>query len=186
MLKKFSVFQLIIMALMAAVGVAVKPLLVGIAHLITGPLFIPGGALAGGFYMMFVVLGAALVGKKGAATIICVVQALLVIVTGVYGSHGVASLITYTAPGILIDFLWILIGCYGTTMLSCFFGGIIANSCGAFFVNFVFFRLPVVPLLLSLALAVFSGALGGIIAWKVRKLIVKHHIMPELAQMEER
>lgn len=167
MIRNYSSYELIIIAFCAAIGVAVKPFIVSLSHLITGPLFIPGGAFAGGFYMLFVVLGAGLVGKRGSATLICLIQAIMVIVTGVYGSHGIASLITYVIPGLLVDLLWMLMGHKGCCAICCFLGCIVANVSGVFFVNFVFFRLPAIPLMLSLALAALSGSIGGLIAWKI-------------------
>ena len=165
--KKFTILDLIILAFMAGIGIAVKPLAATVAHLLTGPLMIPGGSFAGGLYMMFIVLGAALVGKTGSATLIALVQALLVIVTGIYGSHGVASLFTYVLPGVLVDVLWLIMRHNGCCMLCCFFGSIIANVTGAFLVDAVFMRLPVIPLLLSLFVAAISGGVGGVIAWKL-------------------
>ena len=78
-LNSFKVHHLVIIAMMAGLGIAVKPLVVSLAHLITGPLFIPGGALAGGFYMMWLVLGAALLNRSGAATLIGLVQSVMVL-----------------------------------------------------------------------------------------------------------
>lgn len=179
-LKNFSVFELILMALIAAAGIAIKPLIVGITHLLTGPLFIPGGALAGGLYMLFIVLGGGLIQKRGAPTIICIVQTFLVLVTGVYGSHGAASIFSYILPGLLVDIVWILTKSYGDSLMSCFIGGIVANTCGTFVVNIIFFRLPVIPLLLSLCLAVFSGALGGVICWQIIKALTKSKLLVRL------
>ncbi len=68
-LDRFSMFDLIIIAMMATLGIAIKPIIVLLVHMITGPLFIPGGAFAGGFYMMWIVLGAGLVRKKGTGTL---------------------------------------------------------------------------------------------------------------------
>ena len=62
-LKNYSVFNLIIIAVVSALGIATKPIVVPLIHIITGPLFIPGGALAGGFYMFWLVLGAGIVKK---------------------------------------------------------------------------------------------------------------------------
>lgn len=85
---KFTTFDFILMALMAALGIATKPIIVPLTHMITGPLFVPGGAVAGGFYMMWIALAAGLVGKRGAATITAIIQALIVVATGTFGSHG--------------------------------------------------------------------------------------------------
>lgn len=49
-LRKFSIYELVLIAVMAALGIAVKPVVVPVAHLIAGPLMIPSGDLAGGIY----------------------------------------------------------------------------------------------------------------------------------------
>jgi len=169
-LERFSLFELILLALIAAAGIAVKPVAAALSHIVTAPLLIPGGALAGGFYMLFVVLGGALVGKRGGASLVCVIQGIVVLVSGVYGSHGAASLITYIVPGLLVDLLWIICRTDGASVTACFFGGITANVSGSVLVNFIFFRMPAIPLLLASALAALSGGIGGVVAWQ----IVKH------------
>ena len=47
LINKFSTFELVLIALSAALGIAVKPVIVPLVHIITGPLYIPGGAAAG-------------------------------------------------------------------------------------------------------------------------------------------
>jgi len=170
-LSSFSVFNIIIIAMCAALGIAVKPILVPLIHIITGPLFIPGGAVAGGFYMLFIVVAVGLTGKTGAATITCAVQAILVLVTGVIGSHGILSLITYILPGMMVDLLLIVIRHRGCCGLCCFFAGLIANLTGTFLSNVVFFRLPYIPLMLTLFAGALSGGFGGLIAWGIIKMI---------------
>jgi hypothetical protein len=103
MLAGYSLYDLIIIAMMAALGLATKPIVVPLAHIITGPLFMPAGAVAGGFYMMWLVLGFGITGKRGTMTLIGVVQSIMVIATGIVGSHGALSILTYTLPGILAD-----------------------------------------------------------------------------------
>ena len=49
--------------------------------------------------------------------------------------------------------------------------GLIANISGTFLSSMVFFRLPVIPLLLSLCVASLSGGIGGLIAYKIVKSI---------------
>ena len=171
--KKFSVFDLIIMAIVAALGIAMKPVIVPLVHIITGPLFIPGGAIAGGFYMMWIVIGAGLVGKRGAAVIIAIVQAIIVLAVGVVGTHGIVSLITYVAPGIAVELLFLITRQKGDNIFSCFFAGMAANLAGTVLSNFVFFKLPLVPLILTLAGGALSGGLGGLIAYAVIKSVRK-------------
>ena len=171
--KKFSVFDLIIMAIVAALGIAMKPVIVPLIHIITGPLFIPGGAIAGGFYMMWIVIGAGLVGKRGAAVIIAIVQAIMVLTVGIVGTHGIVSLITYLAPGIAVELLFLITRQKGDNIFSCFFAGMAANLAGTVLTNFVFFKLPLVPLVLTLAGGALSGGLGGLIAYAVIRSVRK-------------
>ncbi len=164
-LRRFSLFQLIILALVAALGVASKPVVVPLAHMITGPLMIPGGVLAGGFYMLWIVLGAGLVDRRGAGTLISLVQAILIVALGLYGTHGIVSFLTYLAPGLAVDLVFLPGGRWRGSSLAFFTAGMMANICGSYLVNLVFFRLPWIPLLLSLSTAALSGGLGGLIAY---------------------
>lgn len=166
-LKRFGAFDLVVIAMMAALGVAVKPIVVALAHLITGPLFIPGGALAGGFYMMWLALGAGFVKKRGTATLIGLVQSIMVIATGVYGSHGAISLLTYTLPGLTVDVILWISRQEPDEKMAMFTSVIGANLCGVILSNLMFFRLPLVPLLLSCSAGALSGGLGGLLAWLV-------------------
>lgn len=166
-INRFSMFDLVMIAMTAALGVATKPIIVPLAHLITGPLFIPGGALAGGFYMMWLVIGAAITGKRGTATLVGLVQGFMVLVTGFYGSHGVLSILTYSFPGVAVDIGLIFYKNYVNSLSGMFFAGILANVAGTISTNWVFFRLPFIALILSLAVAAFSGGLGGMLAYKI-------------------
>jgi hypothetical protein len=175
-LKRFSVRELILIAAMAAAGIAVKPVIVPLAHLISRPLMIPGGALAGGLYMMWLVVAMGLTQKYGAGTLVGLIQAILVMVAGVSGSHGIMSLISYTMPGIVMDLgLWIIR--HRVCCRSCaFLAGILANATGAIMVNMIFFSLPLIPLLLSIMAASFSGGVGGLLAWQLLMALRKFHI----------
>lgn len=123
LLKKFTVFDLVLLTMMAVLGVAIKPFIVPLAQIITGPLYIPGGVVAGGFYMLWIVLGCGLVDKRGAGTLIGIIQAILVIALGIYGSHGVASILTYIAPGIFVDLLYIILRGGVRTSMHALLGG---------------------------------------------------------------
>ena len=169
LLKTFKVYELILIALMAALGIATKPLVVPLTHLITGPLFIPGGSVAGGFYMFWIVLAAGLVGKRGTASLTALVQALIVVTTGFFGSHGLVSLITYILPGLFIDLIFLVFRRKWTQSYEFFMAGVIANLVGTYLTNLVFFRLPLLPLLMSLISSILSGGLGGIIAFSIYK-----------------
>jgi len=175
-LRKFSMFELVVIALAADFGIAIKPIVVPLSHIITGPLLLPGGVVAGGFYMLWLVLGAALTGKAGTATIIGLVQAIMVMVSGAYGNHGVLSLITYTLPGLATDIVFILSRNRFKSPSFMFAAGAAANITGTLLSSFVFFRLPLIPLLLGLCTAALSGGLGGIVAYRIARQLEKYDI----------
>ncbi len=179
-LKSFSIFEIVVIALMATIGVAIKPVISPLVHIITGPLYIPGGAVAGGLYMMWIVLGAGLIGKKGVATIISLVQSIMVISLGLYGNHGLMSLLTYLLPGIVLDLYLFLFRVKKFNLGNYFIGGILANISGTFLVNLVFFRLPFIPLMLTLSAGSLSGGLGGLIAYNIVNRINKNEVLREL------
>jgi hypothetical protein len=179
MLKRFSIYDLIIIAVMAAVGIAIKPVVSSVVHAISAPLMIPGGSLAGGLYMLWIVLAYAITGKLGAATLAGFVQALMVIFTGIPGSHGIMSLVSYTAPGLAVDILMLLMikmGGRKYDRLASFLAGMLANLTGTFFVNIIFFHLPALFLALTLAAAALSGGIGGLIAWELFRIVARYRL----------
>lgn len=170
-LRGFRIYELVLMALMASLGIATKPIVVPLAHMVTGPLFIPGGAFAGGFYMFWIILAAGFVGKRGTATLTALIQALMIVVTGFFGSHGLVSIATYTMPGLIVDLLFLIIRRKWETPMDFFVAGMAANLTGTYLTNLVFFRLPWIPLLMSLSSALLSGGIGGMIAYQIFKRI---------------
>jgi len=161
---------------MAGLGVATKPIVVPLAHMITGPLYIPGGVIAGGFYMLWLVLGAGIIKKRGTATLISTVQAIMMVSLGIYGTHGLISFFTYIIPGLAIDTLYFFFK-DPAKLVPCFLGGMVANLSGTFLVNIVFFRLPIIPLILALSSASLSGGIGGIIAYSIIKQFRKFDVL---------
>ena len=176
LLSHFSVRDLVLIAAMAALGIAIKPVVVPLAHLVSTPLMIPGGALAGGLYMMWIVMAFGLTGKYGTATLVGLVQAILVMITGVSGSHGAMSLVSYTMPGILVDAVFLLLRRGIDSLPLAMLAGMLANLAGTVCVNLIFFSLPLIPLLLSLCVAAFSGGVGGVISWLLLGALGKYGI----------
>lgn len=177
LINKFSVFEIVIISLMATLGIGTKPVIVPLINIITGPLYIPGGAIAGGLYMMWIVLGMGLVRKTGTASLIAIVQAVMVISLGIYGSHGIMSFLTYIIPGLAVD-LYLLIFRPKRLNINVFFiAGILANLSGTFIVNIIFFRLPTIPLILTLASASLSGGLGGLISHGIFKKLEENGVV---------
>ncbi len=166
LLSSFSVIDIIMIAMCAGLGIAVKVVIRDLVQIVTMSLFIPGGAVAGGIYFLFIVVAAGLVNKPGAATLACVVQAVLALITAT--GHGVLSLLTFTIPGIVVDIIYI-ISRRRINIVTCFFMGMAANIAGTYGSNLAFFRLPFEPLMLTLLLSALSGGLGGLIAFALIK-----------------
>lgn len=166
-LRGFSIFQLVIISVVAALGVATKPIIVPLVHIITGPLFIPGGAVAGGFYMFWIVLGIGLVKIKGTGTLIGIIQGLLVIITGAMGTHGILSIVSYTLPGLAADLVFLFSGKNKHNIIQFIIASMAANVVGTLISNAMFFRLPLETLLILITGAALSGALGGVLAWNI-------------------
>lgn len=170
---KFQTKDLIFIALMAAIGIAVKPLVKTITHLISTPLGIPGGTIGGGFYMMWLCLAVALVPRFGTATITGLVQGIVVLITGWYGSHGAASIITYAVPGLAVDLIAYLYNRKDKIdgqILLC----IASNLVGTYLVGWMIMRMPKAPLMISLSMAIVSGCIGGILSYGIFKQL-KHY-----------
>ncbi len=172
-LKSFKVLDLVLIAMLAALATAFKSIVGTLVRLITGPLGIPGGSLAGGFYMMWLALGYSVVNKRGSATLISVIQALILFTTGSPGSHGVWTFVTYIIPGICVDIVFLFSKNKKYNILHYMLSVIIANIAGTIGSNVLFFRLSWFYLLFTLVAAAFSGAVGGVIAYTVSKGLSK-------------
>lgn len=170
---KFTLKDYIVMAMMASLGIAIKVIVVPLAHMITGPLFIPGGVVAGGIYMAFLVLANGIIKKRGTSTVVALIQGIVVTISGTMGSHGAVSILTYALPGIAIDLFLILFRVKNYGIVCCFISGIIANMVGSFAVNMAIFNLSFIPLMLTLAASSLSGGLGGILAYYIANSVNK-------------
>ncbi len=179
-LKSFSVFDLVLLAMLTAVSVAFKTVVGILVRMITGPLGVPGGALAGGFYMLWLPLSIILVGKRGSALVIAAVQTIVMITTGAPGSHGVWTIFTYMLPAILVEAVFIYRPKNGYNILHFIISTIFANMAGTFGSNLLFFRMSVYPLLFTLLAAALSGALGGGVAYFVYVKVVKSGVLSRL------
>ena len=176
LLERFTVRDLALIAAMSALGIAIKPVVVPLAHVVSTPLMIPGGALAGGLYMMWIVVAFGLTGKHGTALLVGFVQAVLVMITGISGSHGAMSLISYTMPGLLVEAVFLILRRGIDSLPLAMLAGMLANLSGTICVNIIFFSLPLIPLLLSLCVAAFSGGVGGVLSWLLLEALGKYGI----------
>jgi len=171
-LKRFSTTDLIIIAVMAALGLGTKQIVRPIVSLITVPLAIPGGAIAGGFYFIWLVLTKRLSPKLGSGTMFGITQALVVMILP-FGSHGIFTLITYSLPGIIVDLIDLLFRRQNQTLACSITEGAIANFTGNLLVLLFIFQLELLPTIFVSLLALFTGNLGGILAHYISKRVSK-------------
>lgn len=172
MLNKISTLDAVFIALMAACGLALKPIVGPLFKLIGSAFFIPSGSMAGAIYMIWPMLALLIVKQFGTATIVGLIQGIVVLVTGIYGSHGVLSLITYTIPGLVIDAIYLSIKHFKNQWLM-FLPPAMGNVSGSLIVGVVFMHLPLIPLVIGLIFAFIFGAAGGFLslifyAWLIK------------------
>lgn len=174
--NRFSAKDLIIITAIASIGIAVKPIVGPLSKLISTPLGIPGGSLAGGFYMMWLSLAVTLVNKKYTGTVYGVLQAVLVLLVGMAGRQGVFSLISYPLPGLVADLSYRL---YRQPhklfahLLICS----LANITGAVVTGLFFFHLPLIMVIINVLFATASGIMGAYLSFGVYQALDKHRII---------
>ncbi|MFW9924190.1 MAG: ECF transporter S component [Candidatus Thorarchaeota archaeon] len=187
-IKRFNTYDLIMIALMAALGLGTKQLIRPLISLITIPLVIPGGALAGGFYMLWIVLTKRFVPKFGSGIFFGFVQALVVMILP-FGSHGIFTLITYSLPGLATDIVEIIFRKMNNKLLSSILEGVFANLVGTTLVSFLLFTMPLEIFAFIVLLAIFSGNIGGILAYvivkRVKDPLIKETIYNETTELVE-
>lgn len=172
----FKTKDLILIALMAAMGLAVKPLVKTLTHIVSSPLGIPGGTLGGGFYMMWLTLAMAMTRRFGAAALTGLLQGFVVLITGWFGSHGAISLFTYALPGLVIDIVALVYKRFETfdgQILYC----LLANLTGTWIVGLIIMRLPKAPLAIAAAMSIISGIIGGSIAYLIYKELKQYKLV---------
>ncbi len=163
-MKKFTLRQLVFMAICCDLGLFGKRLVAPLANILTDALHIPGG-IGTSFSLMFLVVAAAMVPVTGVASVMGAVQSALALGFGMVGSMGALAPIGYILPGLTID-LVLFFGRRMRTDRS--FLLLLANMLGALTAaltaNLIVFRLWGIVLMLYAAVALFSGALCGILA----------------------
>jgi len=175
-LAGFRALDLLYVAVFAALGLAVKQLVNPLVLAVSRPLFIPGGSLAGGFYMMWIALAMAVVRRPGAGLLVGLVQGIVVLVLGLFGNHGAFSLVSYTLPGLAAEIAGRFFrNRHSLAALVC--ACTLANLAGSAAVTVVLMRLPLLPMLIALVAAAVSGIIGGLLARAVWLELVKTRVV---------
>jgi ABC-type thiamin/hydroxymethylpyrimidine transport system permease subunit len=160
---KIATKDLVLIALFASLGIATKNVVHPLVAVITEPLYIPAGAVAGGVYMMWPVLAFGFVRKVGAASMTSLTQAFISLVMP-FGNFGLLSFVIYLAPGLAIDAVFLLSRHKACCAPCCMIATAIANAVGTVLVGALVLVLPMVVLSFLAVTAAISGSIGGFIA----------------------
>ena len=174
--QRFSTRDLIIIAGLAGIGIAIKPLVSPLSKLLSTPLMVPGGSFTGGLYMLWMVLAVLIVRKRGTGTLYGFLQALIVMAIGLRGNQGLLSLVSYTLPGILVDLACLLLRrpeWLSTHLILC----ALANMAGALVVAVLLFHHPLPFIAVILGMSFVSGCLGGALSYGIYKTIQKYGLL---------
>ena len=172
MLKKMTTLEATFVVLMAACGIALKPIVGPMAKLVGSALFIPSGAIAGAVYMIWPMMALLVVGRFGTAMLVGLIEGIVVLVTGLYGSHGFLSLFIYFMPCLLMDLSFLLVRSRNRKWMY-FLPTALANVTGTALVGLLIMHMPRIPLLLSLIPSLLFGGLGGLFAVGLHGLLVR-------------
>lgn len=171
--KRFTVRDLILIAGLAALGIAIKPIVSPLGKLFSAPLLVPGGSFVGGLYLMWLVLAVVLVRKPFTGTLFGLVQAVLVLVVGLRGNQGLLTLLAYTLPGIFADLAYLALkrpAALGTHLILC----PLANITGSLLVAIILFHHPPLYLAVILGMSLVSGLVGGFLSWGIYRALDRY------------
>ena len=179
MLKRMTTLEATLVVLMAACGIALKPIVGPMAKLVGSALFIPSGTIAGAVYMIWPMIAILVVQRFGTAMLVGLIEGIVVLITGFYGSHGFLSLLIYVAPCLMMDVGFLILGNQEKRWML-FFPAAMGNLTGSAMVGLLIMHMPEIPLLISLIPAFIFGGIGGLLATGLYKLLV--HSYPQFAK----
>ncbi|MCL2675822.1 MAG: ECF transporter S component [Firmicutes bacterium] len=188
-LKAFSVYDLLLIAMLTALAVAFKVAVKMLIGFIATPLGIPGGSLAGGLYMLWMPLALGLVKKRGAALLMTLTQSLTLFITGMPGGHGAWTFPIYMIPALIVEIVFLFSRSGKFNIIHFIAACCLANVAGTIGSDILYFRV-IDSLFLnlgSLAIAVFllgsaafSGAVGGVLGYLVYKSADKSGLISKI------
>ncbi|MBR0130684.1 MAG: ECF transporter S component [Firmicutes bacterium] len=172
-MKNQKLLRLIFMALCCDLGLFAKRIIAPFANILTDSLHIPGG-IGTAFSLLFLVVAAAIIPKFGAATLMGAVQSILALAFGMVGSMGALAPIGYIVPGIVIDTVLLLGRRFkADEKLSMMLANMLGSVSAGLTANIIVFRLPAIPLALYASVALFSGAICGLLAAELYRRVAQ-------------
>ena len=160
---RIATVDLVLVTLFASLGLATKNIIHPLVAVITEPLYVPAGAVAGGVYMMWPVLAFGFVRKVGAASLTSLTQAFISLVLP-FGNFGLLSFVIYLAPGLAIDAFFLVSRHKACCAGCCMIASGLANAVGTVLVAALVLALPSGILGFLAVIAAISGCVGGFIA----------------------
>ena len=173
--SSFTLHDLILISVFCAIGLAIKPIINPLIHIVSSSLRIPGGSLSGGFLMMWMALARVIVNKPGTALLYGVAQGLAVMLLGFFGSHGVFTIISYSMPGLIMEIFAFFIK--GRSLFVLCLYTVVANITGAILVATVVMQVPYLLMIITIISATISGLMGGYFADIVLQKLEKYKII---------
>ena len=166
---KITTQQLLILTFCMVAGFVAKRVVMPFTAILTDFVRIPGGSLATGFALAFLVIGVSLVPVRGAGTLMGFVQGAMALFLGMSGYQGALALVTYTLPGLVIDLCAAVMKERDVLyfMLTC----VLSNTACALFSNALVFHLHGLSLLLWVLMGALSGIAGGLAAGLHRRAV---------------
>jgi ABC-type thiamin/hydroxymethylpyrimidine transport system permease subunit len=177
--RYFSTFQLVLLALFAALIVVAKIAL-------KTPLQLPGHT--GLFWMAIIVVAAGVVRKPGAASLVGLTSGILAAFLGLGDFGALETLLSYTMVGVCTDLALLLLGNNLDSLVVCMLVGVMGHL-GKFLVKWALGVVTGAPLgFIALGLArslvsyIIFGALGGLLGGLTLKALRRAGFFAYLAE----
>jgi hypothetical protein len=173
MRKRIVWYELVFIALIAALSIVLKPYLRTPFAFVQTTLGIPVGVVAGGLYMFWPLLATLAVPRRGAPFLTCLLQGLVALATGFTGLLGPMAFFSYLASGLVIEGLYLLpewkssIGGLARAVVA---GGL-GNVAGAATNAYLFFALKGTAFSVALIASFLTGAIGGWLAYTIGRRV---------------
>jgi len=184
--EQFGVRDLVLIALLAAVGGVLSAYVGYLGNLINRLFGVPFGAgqLIAGLHIVWPLLARSLVGRFGAGTLTGVTKGLVEFLAG--GTHGVVIVLVSLVEGLLVDLGMGISRRQGLalTMLA----GAVASTSNVFIFQAIYFSGVSLTFIFVMAgLSFASGAFfGGYLAWDLKRLLAASRLLPQTEPIASR
>ena len=176
--ERFLVHDLVLIALLAAVGGVLSTYIGYIGNLINRLFGVPFGAgqLIAGLHIVWPLLARNIIGRFGSGTLTGAIKGLIEFLAG--GTHGVVIVVVSLVEGLLVD-LGMGISRRSGLLLTMIVGAIASASNVFIFQAIYFSGVSLTFILVMAGLSLISGAVfGGYLAWDLKRLLAASRLLP--------